>query len=374
MKIGIMSMQRVCNYGSFLQAYGLKKLIESFGHEVVFIDYKPGKTITYKNNKYTYYKSLIRNSIMEIAAKMVGLLFFATEEQKYSLTFKKKYNTEYLPLLGITRKKKYNSEVDVLVIGSDEVFNCLQTNPEVGFSKELFGYNNNAEKVITYAASFGNTTIEGLEKYQKKAIVASLLKKIDAFSVRDRNSYEIVKTLTHILPNENLDPVLMYDFSREVKDVVLKEKYIVVYAYRNRITPEEKKAIRSFAKKFDLKIYAIGGYQDFCDKNIQGTPFEILGFIKSAEYVITDTFHGTIFSVINNRQFVTFIRQGHCLAYGNFEKLMDLLERLKLTERVLLTPDNLERVLLKSINYTETKQIIQVEREKTVSYLALNLK
>lgn len=374
MKIGIMSMQRVCNYGSFLQAYGLKKLIESLGHEVVFVDYKPGKTITYNNNKYAYYKSLARNSVMKIAEKMIDFLIFASEEQKYSLTFKKKYNTEYLPILGITKKKKYNSNVEVLVIGSDEVFNCLQTNPEVGFSKELFGYNNNANKVITYAASFGNTTIEGLAKYKKKEIVASLLRKINSISVRDKNSYEIVKKLSDVLPSENLDPVLIYDFSSEVKEIDSKEKYLIVYAYRNRINTEEKKAIRSFANKHGFKVYAIGGYQDFCDRNIQGTPFEVLGYIRSAEYVITDTFHGTIFSIINNRNFITFIRKGHGLTYGNYEKLMDLLERLKLTERILYKPNNLEEKLMMPIDYTDTKQIIQEERKKTMAYLAANLK
>ena len=68
-----------------------------------------------------------------------------------------------MPLLGITDEMNYNPTVDCLVIGSDEVFNCIQKNSNVGYSPELFGKNNHAKKLITYAASFGNTTLEKLE-------------------------------------------------------------------------------------------------------------------------------------------------------------------------------------------------------------------
>ena len=72
-----------------------------------------------------------------------------------------------MPLLGIADEMNYNPTVDCLVIGSDEVFNCIQKNSNVGYSPELFGKNNHAKKLITYAASFGNTTLEKLEKYKK---------------------------------------------------------------------------------------------------------------------------------------------------------------------------------------------------------------
>lgn len=373
MKIGIMSMQRVCNYGSFMQAYGLKKTIESLGHEVVFVDYRPGKTVTYNSNKVSYYKSIIRNSIMNIAENFIGVLFFASEEQKYSLLFSKEYKRKILPLLGISSKHTYNTKVDILVIGSDEVFNCLQSNPDVGFSEELFGKNNNAKKHISYAASFGNTTLDGLEKNNKKDIVKSLLRKFTTISVRDKNSYDIVESLISVKPEINLDPVLIYDFSKDIKKISYKEEYIVVYAYRNRITKEEKKAIQDFARKNGLKIYGIGGYQDFCDKNILGSPFEMLGYIKNASYVITDTFHGTIFSIITERKFATFIRKGHGMSYGNYEKLMDLLLRLNLTERIAFSSDELEKRIKPEIAYDEVKKIIQSERIKTHNYLKMSL-
>lgn len=369
MRVGIMSMQRVANYGSFLQAYGLKKIIENQGHSVVFVDYKVGRPVTYENDKKQYYKGAIREKVMDIAAEYINLLFFASEEQKYSMRFKRMYKKLFLPLLGITSKKSYHENVDTLVIGSDEVFNCLQSNPIVGFSPELFGYSNQAKKLISYAASFGNTTITGLEEAKKEKVISDLLKKFNNISVRDQNSFDIVKTLTGKEASINFDPVLMYEFKDEIIYPRIDEKYLVVYAYRNRLSENEKKEIKDFAKNEHLKIIGIGGYQDFCDVCFQGSPFEVLGYIKGAEYVITDTFHGTIFSVINQRKFVTFIRKGHGKRYGNYEKLMDLLQRLGLQDRAIFSPNEIIERIYADIDYLAVNEIIISQREKTMSYL-----
>lgn len=83
-----------------------------------------------------------------------------------------------MPLLGITDEMNYNPTLDCLVIGSDEVFNCIQKNSNVGYSPELFGKDNRAKKLLTYAASFGNTTLEKLKKYKKADEVGFFLKEI----------------------------------------------------------------------------------------------------------------------------------------------------------------------------------------------------
>ncbi len=366
-------MQRVCNYGSFLQAYGLKKMIEEQGHEVVFVDYKAGKPATPGADMNKYRMLVLREKIMHFAAEMSGLLFFATEEQKRSLGFQKRYRHEFLPVLRISKKQQYNTEVDTLVIGSDEVFNCLQLNPNVGFAPELFGKNRKSKKLISYAASFGNTNIENLELAGKTAEVAALLSDFDAISVRDENSGNIVKELTQKEVSFNLDPVLMYDFSKENLPQVKDTGYIVVYAYRNRLSKEEMEAIRAFADKENKPLISIGGYQGFCDRYVDGTPFEILSYIKNADYVITDTFHGTIFSVINHRKFVTFIRRGNGKIYGNYEKLIDLLKRLNLTDRAAFSPTDIEAKIYSDIDYGAVEEIIKAQREKTAEYLKNNL-
>ena len=110
----------------------------------------------------------------------------------------------------------YQADVDLLVIGSDEVFNCLQSNPEVGYSLELFGKNSRAGKVVTYAASFGNTTLKRLEEFGKAQEVGECLKQLDEISVRDQNSFALVETLSGRTPEKHLDPVFLYDYTEEI--------------------------------------------------------------------------------------------------------------------------------------------------------------
>src|SRR5699024_6573345 len=141
-------------YGSFLQAYGLKKMIEQIDSNtnVKFIDYSPGeplvssgvteptglKRIIHKINEYNQVNTNLKNKFK----------FF---------NHKRTYAKRFYPILGITDKKTNSNGLDTLVIGSDEVFNCVQENVNVGYSKDLFGYGSEAKKTISYAASFGNT-------------------------------------------------------------------------------------------------------------------------------------------------------------------------------------------------------------------------
>lgn len=133
--------------------------------------------------------------------------------------------------------------------------------------------------MITYAASFGNTTLKKLIKYGKADEIGLLLKKFYAISVRDSNSGSIVKQLTGDEPVYNLDPVLIYDYINccdKIPTFNLNEKYLILYAYAGRISNGEADWIAEYAKKKNLKIYAIGGIQkcadrfiEMCDKSIK---------------------------------------------------------------------------------------------------------
>ena len=283
---------------------------------------------------------------------------------------KKNFNN-YFKILGLTKEPNYNPKLDTLVIGSDEVFNLIQSNKNVGYSLELLGKNNNANKVITYAASFGNTTLEKINKYNKTEEISDLLKKINSISVRDKNSYKIIKELTKINPEINLDPVLMYDYRNSdlIPKVDIKEKYMIIYAYNNRISKEEAKYIKNLAKERNLKVYSIGGAQPYADKFIDCTPFEVLAYFKNAEYIITDTFHGSIFSIINNKPFVTLVRKSKGDSYGNEEKLTYLLNNLKLENRIVYDYKDIKDVLDKTINYTKVNKIIDNYKIETLIFL-----
>lgn len=228
-KVGIMSMQRIANYGSFLQAYALKQLIEELSCKVEFVDYHVGAPVIAENadSKNKFVRKVEKGlETFQYQAPFAHKLSFI----RYKQTFSKKY----MPLLGITDEMNYNPTLDCLVIGSDEVFNCIQKNSNVGYSLELFGKDNHAKRLLTYAASFGNTTLEKLEKYKKADEVGVLLKKFDAISVRDANSGAIVERLTEKKPVYNLDPVLTYDYMNccdKIPQLRVDEKYLILYAY-----------------------------------------------------------------------------------------------------------------------------------------------
>lgn len=360
-KVGILSMQRIANYGSFLQAYGLKHILEDLGCEVQFVDYHPGETLIPADGG-----TGLRRKISKL---LEAFKYSAPLQEKIKfIKYKKNYAANYYPYLGLG-EMNYSPETDVLVIGSDEVFNCVQNNTNVGFSPELFGVNNNAKKVITYAASFGNTTVEKLEKYGVRDKVGSWLKDIDTISVRDKNSGNVVRELTGKEPVYNLDPVLAYDFIGKCGDIptdVSEDKYMILYGYAGRFSKEECKKIRNFADLKGLKIYCIGGVQNACDKFIDCNPFQVIAYFQNAECVVTDTFHGTILSVITHRQFASVVRSE---GYGNSEKLTDLLGRLGLTDRIVNDLGQVENKIAEAIDYEKVDEVIKMERKRSFDYL-----
>lgn len=365
MKIGIMSMQRIINYGSYLQAYGLKTTLENMGHDVNYIDYHVRMPLLSENNiieETNYFKRLLKkkNKILLI---------------KYKL-FQRKFKT-FFPIIGIDNSKYvYDaSECDVLVIGSDEVFNCCQNNRLVGYTTDLFGKNCMAKKIISYAASFGNTTIEQLYKFKKNEEIGRLLSKFDSISVRDKNSFHIIEKLLSTKANINIDPVLLYDFKDDKKFLNItnvKKRYIILYAYSFRMTKDECDIIKNFARNNNLKIITIGGVQTI-GKFVSCSPFEVLSYFENAEYIITDTFHGTIFSIITHSNFTTLIRPSENNSYGNEEKLSYLLTSLSLISRAQYTITDLEKEYSSIVDYNNCDKILKTERKNAWNYLKKNI-
>lgn len=356
-KIGIMSMQRIINYGSFMQAYCLKKTIEKLGCKVIFVDYTIEASVTKKDNFLPKIKRILKEGIIS---------HFRT--RKIWLKFNTLYNEKCLPLLDISSQEIHYPEIDCLVIGSDEVFNCTQENDKtVGFSKELFGKNYEYTQIISYAACFGSTTLEKLKHYNIDYQIADLLKNFKSISVRDENSKIIVDNLVEKKSYINVDPVFLFNPIEDYEYVVPHDNFIILYAYPSRITKYEAKKIKIFAKKFNKQIISIGTYQPIADINLVLSPFQLLKYFEKADFIITDTFHGTIFSIKYNKKFVTIIRD------SNNNKLSDLLKRMNLENRKLSNIDDLNILFNSEINYEKTNKIIQMEKEKSINYLKKNL-
>lgn len=352
MKVGILSMQRVNNYGSFWQARFLKELIETKGHSVEFIDIVPGKMVM--NN-------LLRRKFE--LWKLKRIPYYA-----FSYRRKLKFDLARQAYLKVGREKNFSDEYDLIVIGSDEVFNFAQKS-EWCFSRQLFGDINN-ENVVTYAASFGSSTMEDVVKGDVKEEILSCISKIKMMSVRDDNSYNILHEIGYKnVIQENLDPVLISDLPKTIS-VGLKP-FILIYSYDFRFNDRDYiKEIRAYAKRNKLKIYSVGFYQTWCDRCIIPKPEEIFNYFNEAECIVTDTFHGSIFSMKLHKRFVTIIRE------SNTNKLLDLMKRTHMTERIISSSKQLVKCLDIDINYDVLDEMIEKEKIKTQIYInsALELK
>ena len=351
MKIGILSMQRIRNYGSFLQAYALSNIIKSLGHELEFVDFKIEPCAIEP----------------ELPLSVETADEHRKEAVKYILEAEHNFATNILKDINVAERNE-RANVDTLVIGSDEVFNCLQGNPDVGYSLELFGKDSNAKKIISYAASCGNTTYKRILAHNKHNEISELLNKFSAISVRDNNSKEFIESLSDITPINHLDPVLIYDFKDVIRDTVNIDNYIIAYAYAFNFSEEEAAYIKDFAKKHNKKILAFSiCYQDFADIIVDPHPLEVLAYFQKADFVITNTFHGTIFSIKSHTPFISFTRD------YNTQKLNDLIERLGFQDRRISSLENIEEKYNSKIDFSECDKLLEKERIRTIEYLKNNL-
>lgn len=357
MKVCILSMQRIINYGSFLQAWGVKKLCEAHGAKCEFIDIKPVKH-KFKNNFYIVVRPLYLVARCMVDAKNNADSF----KRKRNLLFLIKYHRK----LGLTFFPNYRSDADILLIGSDEVFNICQKSMWEN-SLQLFGSGAGCTKVISYAASFGETSIDSLNQRRLSDSVRQQLMNFAGISVRDKNSEQIIETLCKKKPDVHLDPVLIYEFKDELKMDFTIRDYIIVYGYDDRLNEKWLiQSVKQLAAAKKKKIIAIGGYQSWCDENIAPDPFVVMKYFENADYVITDTFHGTLLSIKFNRKFATLTRT------QNSNKLMDLLERFELTERIVnssLDGEELQRRLEMEYDWNKVNTIVQEARQKSNMYL-----
>ena len=174
--------------------------------------------------------------------------------------------------------------------------------------------------------------------------------------------------MTGINAEKHVDPVLIFDYTKHMPPNVEMKNYMIVYTYPGRITnPNEIKAIQAYAKKNGLTLVSIGHYFSWCDKTIVPHPFEVLAYFKHATCIITDTFHGSVFSIKYNKRFCTIIRD------MNSQKLSHLLEQFNLTNRIVRTGHDIFFIMDQPIDYIPINNMIHQERERSLNYLKKNL-
>lgn len=365
MKVKILSMQRVENYGSFMQAYALKKVVESFGHSVTFCDFEPGAT-RHKG------ESVLPSDLAAKIAKLITAPQQLIGKRKHHWHTTQCFRKYAWPVLGIGAELDLDYSADLMIIGSDEVFNFAQ-NEEFGYVPVLFGHGVKAKALISYAASAGYATQQDVEENDLEAEISSGLSRFDALSVRDRNTYEIVERYAGTPPAMVIDPTLIYDFDTEAPSTRHTGDYLLLYAYEGRLdSPQDVEVICAFAAAKGLKIVSAGAYHHWCDENPVVKPFELLSLFRDARCVVTDTFHGTIFAIKNRKPFLSYLRKTHPLG-SNSNKLAFLLQQLGLEERIVRDTAQFTAQLEREVDYAQVFQVLAGLRQKSMSFLTASL-
>ena len=334
MKIGILTVHDSANFGSYLQAYALWKFLTEQGYEVYFV-----RTRTRERVRQLYLGGK-RNIIRYLS--------------QYSYNIKK-YNIMIPEINGFPEIALCDVEkvaLDLVIIGSDELWNV---NTPIFRNEYFYGIGVGAKRKITYAISCGSATLDKMKEYPQ---LVEGMKQLDVVMVRDELTFGNVKNLIGILPEKVCDPTLLVDkkIFETVYDVPIKEKYILVYGYA--WDKELIRFIKRYAKEKQLKIVSVCMHQKWCDENIMCTPLQFGTLLKNAECVVTATFHGSIFSVLNHTRF---------LVCSKLPKVKNILEQMGVEERILVSRDykSFVQTLEKKIDYKVVDEKIEELRRRS---------
>ncbi|WP_315119227.1 polysaccharide pyruvyl transferase family protein [uncultured Clostridium sp.] len=360
MKVGILTHYDVNNQGAQLQMYALYNQFKKMGHSP--------KVLTYVKNYDFQQIEKVRNQVT-IKSIPYFIKHYLLKKGIGSTLFNvKKYTKNKKFRLSNFHHENYTTaDIECAVVGSDEVFSI-----PMGVNMMMYGHCVNTDNMISYAPSFGQTSIELMEKYHCKELISSGLSKFKNISARDKNTYNIVKTLTGNEADIVCDPVLLYDFSNTKTEVKLpNKKYLLVYAYEKNMTSEnEVKAIKEYAKKNNLITVSAGTYHKWCDKNISCNCLEWIEYFRGAEVVVTDTFHGAIVSIISHTPMAVVVRD------INTNKLTDLLDRTGTSDRRInqVSLEELERVFKDNVDFNLIESQLKRLRDDAISFLRKALK
>ena len=356
MMYGIITHYDVHNHGAVLQLTGLVNVLrKEFGIDAKALQFEKNYDFLGHELKAKYDISFKSVGIYLKYFKENGLSQFLYNFRKKRIldNFKKRYR-----LIGPYYTKC--GELDGVVIGSDEVF-ALHTGPTPVF----FGHACPSDKVFAYGGSFGPTTLEDVDRLHCHDFVASGLRSMKGLGMRDRNSCEIASALTGKKTVSVCDPVLLYGYEDEIRNMTAPgiPPYMLVYAYDKRMNESaETTIIRTYAKKNELKIVSPGFFHKWVDYNINADPIELLRYFRFAECVVTDTFHGSVMSIITERNLAVKLRD-------NANKLLNLLEEYGLKDKVVSEDWNLDEILVRPINYAAVKTEILRRRNESLEYL-----
>lgn len=373
MKIGIITILKVNNYGAELQAFATQYILKKLGYNAEIIDY-----LFYKNKKHIKTKASSPVFTFPLILKIKEFLYPILERVK-NLTHIRNSNKRNLAfenfhIENTSISKSFRSidelydtdlDYDVYIVGSDQVWN-----PNIYSSLEPYflSFAPKTAKKISYASSFGVCEIPDYTKEYYK----NKLQSLDSISVRENDAVDLVKKISGKTAQLVLDPTLLLTKDEWLKVAkpmhIDKSNYILIY----ELTP--CKYIRNLAnyikERLGFEIIRICKSAAKEDTNndilniCTAGPSEFLYLFSNAQYIITNSFHGTVFSLLFEKEFYTVLP----IRKKNNSRQRCLLNLFGLTDR-LLEENSVFPILGKTINYYNVKNILEKEKNKSIAYL-----
>lgn len=334
MKIGILTFHFVDNYGAVLQAYALKSYLISIGHDVDILNYSNPFLRSLTRSKFNKLKSKVWAVVKRmIAGTKKHKSFELFRKQRLEINNRPIHSKELFEMFIV------NNSYDVIIVGSDQVWN-----PSITGSDETYLLSINSEKIvkISYAASFGKSLIDNtwLDKlcYQ--------INSYKAVSVREKTAKSFL-CKKNVTKNVSVvaDPVFLLEravWEKLATKRLVKEDYILCYVMPGDSIIEKRieKAALKISEEKSLKIIYIGRkeYKRFLFDGkdmIDASPEDFLSLFQYATIVLTNSFHGTAFSIIFNKDFYSFVNNELSAEMQLGSRIIDLLYTCNLEDRTI---------------------------------------
>ena len=349
MKIGVVTFWGA-NYGAILQCYALQQVLKSLGHEV--------KTINKGWGKYSLPPTLKQ--------KIKDMLFSDVFKQ-----FKKKY-IEFTPLIKNEKELlELNNQFEAIIVGSDQIWNsdCIK---DMGFYYYLDWVKSSVKK-YAYAVSFGKDTFDTTQS--NIADISILLNSYQKISVREDSGVEICQDTLNVNAIHLLDPTFLLSqehYNRLIGDVKIGKLYICKYFLDS--TECKDKLVDRIAAETHLAIIdnypsKINKYKGWISSKYRYPSIrEWLQNIRSADYVVTDSFHGMVFSLIYHKKFICINNKKR--GSTRFQSLLgalDLSYRLVDVEEIDFVKNM--NILQTSIDYAIVDQKLAEQQKSSLRFL-----
>lgn len=345
------------NYGTALQAVALKKAVESIGYDVDVVKYTPHGT------RYSQEKSTDWSGLERVVDDARGQRFEQFIAKNLSFTRSCMNDGDF---------EKLNNEYDAFIAGSDQVWS-----PIVFDSRYYLDYVSDHRKKIGYAPSMGVASIKNEDIKQS---MSALISQFAHLSAREEAGQSIIKEMTGRQAELVLDPTFLLDYSDWRKVIAKptsknKKKYVLCYflgdnenvwAHARKIADESGLTIKI------LPVFVKDeGYGEF--KKGAG-PEEFFNLIDGAEVVLTDSFHGVIFSMLCSKRFYAFERFRADDPISQNSRVYNILNFTNLNDQLITYNEPLRKSYQKQIDFERAHEIIQNKRNESLNYLRQSLR